>query len=300
MFAFSQIIASGGNPLQVAAAMEKDNIANKPKPAVNALDDDSSVAMFAQYMATGEGAETIDPAKVAAAKKKAEEDKKANEELKELQSNDATSAFAGLIEAQNIESKAEKYEGSAPEEKDEDEEKPKPKPKAKKAKKKAAPAKKKITPKKKISLKPKVNKSDVATVGTDEQMDPSTMKAIENSSNLPSTPEAAQAAEDVPTKPKLVVKPKVKVSKPIAHKVKKTEDSEPAKPAHKIAHKKKKDDDLPPEIKIHDDALDAKVLKVEPHIERDDDPPASDANAAIAEQTAPAVEEGPADPKVDA
>jgi len=27
--------------------MEKDNIANKPKPAVNALDDDSSVAMFA-------------------------------------------------------------------------------------------------------------------------------------------------------------------------------------------------------------------------------------------------------------
>jgi hypothetical protein len=104
-------------------------------------------------MATGEGAETIDPAKVAAAKKKAEEDKKANEELKELQSNDATSAFAGLIEAQNIESKAEKYEGSAPEEKDEDEEKPKPKPKAKKAKKKAAPSKKKITPKKKISIK---------------------------------------------------------------------------------------------------------------------------------------------------
>ena len=214
-----------------------------------------------------------------------------------MQSNDATSAFAGLIEAQTIESKAEKYEGSAPEEKDEDEEKPKPKPKAKKAKKKAAPAKK-ITPKKKISIKPKVNKSDVATVGTDEQMDPSTMKAIENSSNLPSTPEAAQAAEDV--KPKLVVKSKKSV-KPIAHKAKKTEDSEPAKPAHKIAHKKKKDDDLQPEqIKIHEDALDPKVLKVEPHIERDDDPPASAENAALSEQAAPVVDEGPTDPKVDA
>lgn len=99
MFAFSQIVASGGNPLKVADQLEKEQAANKPKAPVSALDDDSSVAMFAQYMATGEGAETIDPAKMAAAKQKAEDDKKANEELKELQSNDATSAFAGLIEA---------------------------------------------------------------------------------------------------------------------------------------------------------------------------------------------------------
>lgn len=83
----------------MADQLEEEQKKNKPKAAVNALDDDSSVAMFAQYMATGEGAEQIDPAKVAAAKKKAEDDKKANEELKELQSNDATSAFAGLIEA---------------------------------------------------------------------------------------------------------------------------------------------------------------------------------------------------------
>ena len=47
MFAFSQIIASGGNPLQVAAQMEKDEIANRPKASLNALDDDSSVAVFA-------------------------------------------------------------------------------------------------------------------------------------------------------------------------------------------------------------------------------------------------------------
>ena len=84
MFAFSQIIASGGNPLAVADQLEKEQAANKPKPNVNALDDDSSVAVFAQYMATGEGAETIDPAKIAAKKKQAEDDKKANAELAEL------------------------------------------------------------------------------------------------------------------------------------------------------------------------------------------------------------------------
>lgn len=168
MFAFSQIIASGGNPLAVANQLEKEQAANKPKASVNALDDDSSVAVFAQYMATGEGAEIVDPAKIAAAKQKKEDDKKASAELADLQNNDATAAFAGLIEAQTIESKAEKYEGSAPEEKDDDDEKPKPKPKKKK---KAAPAKKKaikISPKKKISIKPKNNKSDAAAVGTGE------------------------------------------------------------------------------------------------------------------------------------
>jgi hypothetical protein len=79
--------------------MEKDNIANAPKASVNALDDDSSVAVFAAYMATGEGAEVVDPAKIAAAKQKKESEKKASAELAELQNNDATSAFAGLIEA---------------------------------------------------------------------------------------------------------------------------------------------------------------------------------------------------------
>lgn len=135
----------------------------------------------------------------------------------------------------------------------------------------------KISPKKKISIKPKESKTDSAAVGTDEQMDASTMQAIEKSSKLPSTPEAAAAADDVQPK-KLVIKPKkAKAAKSIAHKVKKTEDTEPPKPVHKVAHKKKKDDDLPVEIKVREDSLDAKVLKVEPHIERDDDPPASDA-----------------------
>jgi hypothetical protein len=64
--------------------MEKDEIANRPKASVNALDDDSSVAVFAAYMATGEGAELVDPAKKEAARKAAEDNKKATAELAEL------------------------------------------------------------------------------------------------------------------------------------------------------------------------------------------------------------------------
>ena len=86
----------------------------------------------------------------------------------------------------------------------------KQKPKKKPAKKKATS---KASPKKKLQIKPKVKKTDTATVGTDEQMDPSTIKAIENASNLPSTPEAQAPAEEVkmPTKPKVSIKPKIKV-----------------------------------------------------------------------------------------
>jgi hypothetical protein len=273
MFAFSQIIASGGNPLQVAAQMEKDNIANTPKASTNALDDDSSVAVFAAYMATGEGMEQADPAKIAAAKKKAEDGKKAAAELAELQNNDATSAFAGLIEAQSIESKAEKYEGSAPEEKDDDDEKPKVAPK-----KKASPAKK---AKKKISIKPKVKKTDSEAVATDETMDASTLKAIETSSKLPSTPEAASAAD----KPKIVIKPKVKPVSKVAHKAKK-EVEKPKKPEHKIAHKTKKSDDLPPEVKVKEDSLQVTTFQApEPKVEKEEgEAPASDSNAEVSEK----------------
>jgi len=38
-----------------------------------------------------------------------------------LSSNDATAAFSSLVESQEIESKAEKFEGSAPEEPEEKE-----------------------------------------------------------------------------------------------------------------------------------------------------------------------------------
>ena len=274
--------------MAVASQLEKEQAANKPKPAVNALDDDSSVAVFAAYMATGEGGETVDPAKIEAAEKKAEEDKKAAEELKELQNNDATSAFAGLIEAQSIETKAESYKGSAPEEKDDDDEEVKPKKKV--ALKKKAPAKKpvKISPKKKISIKPKIKKTDSAAVGTEESMDASTLKAIENSSNLPSTPEAATGAEDVkvPSKPKIVIKPKVKPASKVAHKVKKDDQAAAKKPEHKIAHKVKKNDDLPPEVKVRDDSLEVRSFKEEPKVEKDPDAPAADSNAAVSDQMA--------------
>lgn len=49
---------------------------------------------------SGEGSEAVDPKIEEEKKKKAAADKKAKEELESLQSNDATSAFAGLIEAE--------------------------------------------------------------------------------------------------------------------------------------------------------------------------------------------------------
>lgn len=59
---------------------------------------DDAVAAYAEFM-SNEGSEEIDP--TIEKKKKAKEaaDKKAKEELENLTSNDATSAFAGLIEA---------------------------------------------------------------------------------------------------------------------------------------------------------------------------------------------------------
>lgn len=47
---------------------------------------------------SGEGSDGVDPEKLAAEKKKKEEAEKAKKELSELSSNDATAAFAGLVE----------------------------------------------------------------------------------------------------------------------------------------------------------------------------------------------------------
>lgn len=133
-------------------------------------------------------------------------------------------------------------------------------------------------------------------------MDASTMKAIEKSSNLPSTPEAAMAADDIkaPSKKKIVIKPKVKAGSKVAHKVKKEEPAAPKKPAHKIAHKVKKTDDLPPEVKVRDDSLQTISFIPEP-AKRDksddaDPVPPSDSNAGVSEQ----VSELATDPKADA
>jgi hypothetical protein len=129
-------------------------------------------------------------------------------------------------------------------------------------------------------------------------MDASTLKAIENSSKLPSTLEAATAAESS-GKSKLVIKPKVKPVSKVAHKVKK-EVEKPKKPEHKIAHKVKKGDDLPPEVKVKEDSLQVTTFQApEPKVEKEEgDAPASDSNTAVAEQVV--VPELPADASQDA
>lgn len=118
MFAFSQIVAGGQNPLQVAAQMEKE----LKKPVVKkigGLDEDTAVAAYAEFMSSG-GSFEEDPAKIAAEKAAKEKQKKAAEELKELEGNDSTSAFAALVTAQDIETKAAEFKGSGQDDEEED------------------------------------------------------------------------------------------------------------------------------------------------------------------------------------
>lgn len=131
----------------------EEEIKNRPKKENNGLGYDDAVAAYAEFM-SGEGSEAVDPAKAAAEKKKAAAAAQATAELASLQDNDATSAFAGLIEAQQAEAAAEQFKGSAPEDAEEEEaveEKPKV------VKKKAAP-KKKAPAKKPAAKKPAAKK----------------------------------------------------------------------------------------------------------------------------------------------
>ena len=63
---------------------------------------------------SGEGSTQVvpDPRKIAAEREAAEKAAKAKSELKELATNDATSAFACLVDSQVIQEKAATYEGS--------------------------------------------------------------------------------------------------------------------------------------------------------------------------------------------
>ena len=72
------------------------------------------MAAYAQFMTTDEGQQDAE----AIAKRKAEEavNAKASSELQDLQTNDATSAFAGLVESENIEKKAIAFTGSGDQE----------------------------------------------------------------------------------------------------------------------------------------------------------------------------------------
>ena len=68
MFAFSQIVAAGGNPMQVAAALEAEQKA-RPKKSGGPLDDDQAMSAFAAYMA-GDTSGLVDPAAELAKQKK--------------------------------------------------------------------------------------------------------------------------------------------------------------------------------------------------------------------------------------
>ena len=59
MFAFSQIIAGGQNPMQVANQIEKE--AKKPVvKKIGGLDEDQAVAAYAEFMSSG-GTLEVDP-----------------------------------------------------------------------------------------------------------------------------------------------------------------------------------------------------------------------------------------------
>ena len=84
MFAFSQIITAGANPMQVATEIEKEatKAVAPPKPV---LDDDQAMAAFSEFVSNGGGIiDRPDPAKLAAEKKKKEDLEKAQSELKDL------------------------------------------------------------------------------------------------------------------------------------------------------------------------------------------------------------------------
>lgn len=100
--------------MEVAQQMEKEQAAKKvEEKTVGGLSEDQAVAAFAEFM-SGEGSTQVmpDPKKIAAERAAAEKAAKAKSELKELSTNDATSAFACLVDSQVIQEKAATYEGS--------------------------------------------------------------------------------------------------------------------------------------------------------------------------------------------
>jgi hypothetical protein len=83
MFAFSQIIAGGQKPMEVAAAMEKE--AAIPKKDGNILNDDTAMSMFSSYLNSGQDVNAPeDPEAIEKRKKQAAANAKAKEELKDL------------------------------------------------------------------------------------------------------------------------------------------------------------------------------------------------------------------------
>ena len=96
MFAFSQIIASGDKVSQVTAEMEKSQTQTSKQD-----DEDSAILAFSNTLPGNDD----EPKVVETDQSKVEAEAKAQEELAALNSNDATSAFGDLVQAQQIQDK---------------------------------------------------------------------------------------------------------------------------------------------------------------------------------------------------
>lgn len=100
MFAFSQIIAGGDKVSTITAEMDKENKKDE-KPS---NDEDQAILAFSYEQPGNAGA----PVAVETDTNKIAAQKKAEAELAELSTNDATSAFAGLVQAEEIQTKVDK------------------------------------------------------------------------------------------------------------------------------------------------------------------------------------------------
>ena len=100
MFAFSEVVASGGNILKTVQHMEEEEIQRKKQQ-----EKEKEISAWKYAM------EQLKPKKVIS-KEQLEKENKAKKELETLENNDATMALAALQTAQEIELKAEQMRGS--------------------------------------------------------------------------------------------------------------------------------------------------------------------------------------------
>ena len=98
MFAFSQIISSGQKVSTVTQELEKDDTIHQ-----NQLDENEAILAFSNQMPGNED----EPKFIEVDERQKIKENTAQKELDELNSNDATSAFSVLAQAEEIEKKVE-------------------------------------------------------------------------------------------------------------------------------------------------------------------------------------------------
>lgn len=103
MFAFSQVIAAGGNIKKTVENMEKEEI------------DKVKAEKKAEEITAWKYAMELQKPKIVVSKEKLEQERKAKAELEAMENNDATMALADLQMAQELEFKAEQMRGSGEE-----------------------------------------------------------------------------------------------------------------------------------------------------------------------------------------